>query len=471
MKTRRRAALAVAIVLGGGGALAIAAWPPALPVPVEREIVLEDVTLVNPGASRRAHQQILIQGGRIAAIGPSEKKGELPRYVLPGLIDMHVHLPPVLAPGLVDLFDFLFLAHGVTTIREVGSLDGEIFRIRREIEKGERPGPRIFACGRVLDGEPMAWPIAKSIRTRAEGEAAVAELVSLGADCVKVYEHIGAEALAGVREAAARRGLPVIGHLPEAAKLDAIPLSDVQHLCYTRCAALSPEEIEAFVVSSAEDGVAHTPTLVVSEGQLALAEYAAKATEAPYTAMPRFWREILWHPSFAGAFLRSPEVPDASFHAQRREALDSMKALVKRLHERGVRIHVGTDPIQPFVVPGASVRREMELLVEAGLSTEEALAAATSVAGETLGVADLGRLAVGAPADLLVLREDPTQDLQALGSLEMVVADGRVFTKEMLEDALEQQQRYLARTVIDLPLRLAARGAAAVARHSFSPAP
>lgn len=403
---------------------------------------------MTPGIGRVAHRRVVLGGGLIAAIEPSARSDTPERYVLPGLIDMHVHLPPRYAPGLVDLFDLLFLTHGVTTIREVGSLDGRAFALAR----AERVGPRIVACGPILDGDPASWPVARVVRTHAEGEIAVRDLAEHGGGCVKVYEGISADALSGIRSAAGALDLPVVGHVPFALPLADVPLDDVQHLCYPRCGSVSPEEIEAFVEGSAVRDVAHTPTLVVFEGQAHLAR-SARTADAPFDLMPRFWRDALWQ---------------RVVHEANADALALMQALVRRLHARGVRIHAGTDPIQAYVVPGASLHRELALLVGSGLSAEEALAAATSVAGESLGIEALGRLEVGAPADLLVLREDPTRDLAALDTIEAVVARGRLYPIETLRAALDEERRYFDRSVVDLPLRAVSYFGMEIARRSFA---
>lgn len=450
MTSRLRIALAAVATLG---AVAMPLWPRSPVVPHRDELTFEHVTLVTPGLSRIENQRLVVERGRIAAIEASADLGTARRYVLPGLVDMHVHLPPRLAPGLVDFFGLLFLVHGVTSIRDVGSLDGQGLEIASQIEAGERLGPRTFTCGRILDGDPPTFPVARVLRTGGEGEAAVRSLAARGASCVKTYEGISAPALSGVTRAAKASRLPVVGHIPSALSLADQPLDDVQHVCYPRCESSSPEEIEAFVHASAVRGTAHTPTLVAFEGQMLLASPDADGTRVrPYDLMPRFWREILWRP-----FVRNPN-PDA---------LRAMQELVRRLHALGVRIHAGTDPVQPFVVPGASLHRELELLVGAGLSTDEALAAATWVAGDSLGVAGLGRLEVGAPADLLVLREDPTRGLDALGTIEHVIAGGRAYPIETLQAELERARRYFERPIVDLSFRAVARLGFEIVRRSL----
>jgi len=438
-----------------------AARPPA--------IVLDGVTLLTPGLARLEHRRIVVRGDRIAEISGSSRPAETGgRFVLPGLIDMHVHFPPRIPATLVDLWSTLLLLHGVTTIREVGSLDGSGFALRRQIARGDRIGPRIFACGPVLDGDPPTWPIARAVTSAAEAERLVEELFARGADCIKVYDGLPAELRAATRSAAQRRGLPLVGHMPRGGGWEEHGLDDIQHLCHPRCGDLADEDLAELVRRSAQDGVAHTPTLVVLAGQALLYAFAAQVDAHPYRLLPRFWREALWHPDRAIGFVPAPAGHDVALREQKRAAVEGMERLVRRLHEGGVRLHVGTDPIQPFVVPGASVHRELELLVESGLDVEEALAAATWVAGESLGKPGLGRLEVGAPADLIVLREDPTRKLANLLTIEAVVADGRWYPVEALRSALKTEQSYFERAAVDLPLRALAHGAMRISRSSYA---
>jgi imidazolonepropionase-like amidohydrolase len=139
---------------------------------------------VTPGLARVEHRRLIADGGRIVAIEPSSQSSAPHRYLLPGLIDMHIHLPPRFAPGLVDLFGSLLLMHGITAIREVGSIDGQAFALARQIEEGRRPGPRVAPCGPVLDGDPPGWPIAQVIHDRGEGESVTRDLAARGARCI-----------------------------------------------------------------------------------------------------------------------------------------------------------------------------------------------------------------------------------------------------------------------------------------------
>jgi imidazolonepropionase-like amidohydrolase len=180
-------------------------------------------------------------------------------------------------------------------------------------------------------------------------------------------------------------------------------------------------------------GIALTPTLVALERLSRSDDHAALSAEPDAQLLPRVYRDVVWASSGRLA---------AEDYAAMRDALEAEKRLLRRLHEAGARIHMGTDVLVAFVVPGASMHRELALFVDAGLTPEQAWAIATRGNGESLGVAGLGRLAAGAPADLLVFREDPTRDLRALSTLEAVVARGRLYPRHALEAQLARYRRY-----------------------------
>ena len=135
--------------------------PPVVMVP-SQGVILTDVNIVNPGRERLDRQTLVVEGDQISRISQGELQGSVGignqgyagAYVLPGLIDMHVHIPPPTR----ELVSLLFLAHGVTTIRETSDADGTTWRARERIQNGKAPGPRIFASGPVLDGGPPFLP-------------------------------------------------------------------------------------------------------------------------------------------------------------------------------------------------------------------------------------------------------------------------------------------------------------------------
>jgi imidazolonepropionase-like amidohydrolase len=114
-----------------------------------------------------------------------------------------------------------------------------------------------------------------------------------------------------------------------------------------------------------------------------------------------------------------------------------------------VALHTGTDTLIAFVVPGASLHRELRIWVDAGLTPERALAAATGESAAALGVPGLGTLRAGAPAELVIFREDPTRSLDALDSIAGVVRDGRLYTREALDAQLARYRAHFDAAAYD----------------------
>lgn len=459
------------------GLLWIVVKPPALAVPRQTGLVLSNVTVVNPGLDRREHQTLTLRGSRIVSIVDADER---PReagpfsgaFVLPGLIDMHVHYPPAIAVGQIELFSLLFLAHGVTTVRECGSIDGTILRTRHRTANGAFAGPRIFACGPILDGDPPFWPGARVVHDAHEGHEAVEDLARAGVDCIKVYENLSGDALAAARAAAAEHRLPVIGHVPQRVSFEASGLAEVEHFegivhrkaLVRDLADLVAANVEAWRgVDSAEmdrivrvsinQQIAHTPTLVSLEHNSHAYNYLGQLAGPTPRLLPRFWRDVVWNPLYQPRFRNLSRDDWEGFG----EVAVKVKALVRRHHEAGAMVFVGTDTgSNPFVVPGASLYEELHHFVKTGFRPEEAWAAATRLPGATLPEAMLGTLREGAPADLLVFRRDPTRDLAALSTLEAVISQGRYYPKRLLDQALVRSREHFDAPLYDfVTMRLA----------------
>jgi hypothetical protein len=312
-----------------------------------------------------------------------------------------------------------------------------------------------------VDGEPPLWKNTLVARNPEEGTRAVETLAARGYDCVKAYNELDAPTLAAIREAAHARGLPVIGHVPRRVPLEEARLDDVQHLTGVPLPSdvelrfphrlrdfetLDDARLERVIEASLANGSAHTPTLVTID-RLIHSEQLAALLELPeLRLLPRFYREVVWSPQGGNRVAREL---DAEGFAIWRRAFAAMQRTLRRMGERGVRLHTGTDTLIAFVVPGASLHRELRLWVEAGFSPEEVLRASAHDSAADLGVPGLGELRPGAPAELLILREDPTQSLTALDTIAGVVRDGRLYTREMLDAQLARYRRHYDGTLYD----------------------
>ncbi|MGO9605855.1 MAG: amidohydrolase family protein [Candidatus Binataceae bacterium] len=453
--------------------LGVAAWltirfslkPPRPLETPERSFVLTGVTIVNPGLNRLKGKTLVVKDGRILKVedvAPADAGIVAARYagyyVLPGLIDMHVHTPPL--PANVDrqFFYLQYLVNGVTTIRDMGN-SGFLLRDRAETAEGKVAGPRIFTCGPYLDGDPPVWEFSRVVRNQADADRIVDRLATHGADFVKVYDRLTPEALAAIESAARRHNLPVAGHVPETVAFENAHIDDVQHLTgvpviplqlykdvtslYAARAkgwqAVDDKRIKFIVDTSLKQNIAHTPTIVSNDRISRLYDFNQQMVDPVASVLPVWYPQQVWPAYLTG----TGGVPDELQQAMRvmHGQIPKMKLVVRRLHEAGVTVHLGTDTLNPFVVPGESFHEEMRNFADSGYTPEQVWQAATRGNGESLPMPDLGVLKEDAPADFLIFKNDPTKDLDAFDSLEAVVVDGRFYFREQLDDAILRYNR------------------------------
>jgi hypothetical protein len=456
-------------------------------VPMDREVVL-------------ARQTVVVEDGLIVAAGPAEQI-EVPagaeridgrgKFLLPGLADMHVHL---VAPEHHRSLALLFVANGVTTVRNMWG-NPEVLALRRSIEAGELPGPRIFTSGPVTDGEPPVYPTARIVTTPAEAEAAVRSDVEAGYDAVKVYSNLGAREYNALSAAADRLQIPVWGHVPDEVGLEAAfgagqtsvehlqgyllalqaegsPLARVPRGRVDETAGLAHVDLDrlpSLVRATAEAGVWNTPSLVVHQA-IVTPEQAVRLEQQPAMRYVPPGIHAMWQPIRTG-WLRS-------FSGDDYERYRQLNALMMRvtgaLHEGGARLLLGTDAPNPYVVPGFAVHAELHNFVAAGLTPFEALATATSAPAEFLG-AGFGVIAVGRSADLLLLNRNPLEDVANAEDRAGVMVRGVWFSEADLQHRLaamlerfDREALPLAAYTGDVPRieALLSRGAAVNVRDS-----
>lgn len=473
--------------------LGLYAWaaltPPSGPSPRYTSFTLENVTLVAPGVGRLEGRSLGVRDGVIAGLGGAGSVGigtTLDRYagafVLPGLINLHTHLPPATPLQLTRYFGLLYLAHGVTTVRDAGDIDGTALPAARQaFELDRRAGPRLFTSGPFIAGGTPRWSNVIVVESRAAVRAAVAQIKADGYDGVKSYEDLSVELVHEVKAATAEAGLLLIGHVPTALAFEEALIPDTMHFLgvpqprhvrrdhvFNRMAdwdEVDDARLEAIVRTSLEHGIANTPTLVVTEGILGYRDYEASRLAPDAQLMPRMFRDVVWSPLEGLAIWRGLG-PEQLARLERARA--KKLELTRRLYAAGAELRIGTDTQQPFVVPGAGLHREMELFVEAGVPVEDVWAMATRRAGEALRQPTLGAIGLDAPADLLIFRQDPTRDLAALDSLEAVISQGRLYTRADLDAAVAAFQRHFDGLLVDqLSVSLTRRLLARAVKRDF----
>lgn len=448
-------------------------------------IAITDVTVIPmTGNAATPGQTILIRRGRIASIGPSPA-AVVPRdaavvdgrgkYVIPGLWDMHVHNA---REGRARYFWPLFLAHGVTGVREMGSYLDTLLHWRRALERRPASGPRVVWSSPMLDGAPASWTHAIPLTSAAQARVTVDSMHGLGFDFVKVYERLPRETYLAVAEQARRKGIPFAGHLPDA--VDPVTAAEagqrsIEHgsgiyvACIPGAAALldsvrhslgdagggarrehtlaslllggpDPAACDRVLAALVANGTAVTPTLTVQRS------YAMPDTSLRHDPRARFAPPELvarWV-SDATATLERKRPDRRDFDAA---MFRRFVEFVGRMHRAGVTILAGTDASdEPFVYAGSSLHDELELLVSAGLSAHDALAAATARPAELLGAAgSLGTIQAGKLADLVILDADPLADIANTRRIHAVVSRGRLLAPADIAALLDAAQAEAAR--------------------------
>lgn len=443
------------------------------------DLAIVDAAIVDvEGGEVLPNRTILVDGNRIAAVGPSAEL-EAPdgaavvdaagRYVIPGLWDAHVHS----AAGVSWHFPLL-VAHGVTSVRNLHTTVDTALEltssIKRRIASDELLGPRFLANGPIIDGPPPSWPGTVVAGTPEEGRAAVDSLADGGADFIKVYDNLRPEVYEAIMAAARERGIPVDGHVPmlvpseEAAAAGQRTMEHTSGItmgCSTAADSLRTEFrglLQRMPTMSAPDPVMGFFTLVRAAGatrDLELCERTARSyAENEVAVVPTLilrardpaglvadsTRMALLPPDVRGIWAGMVAGGPSPIAAVMEGAEWTAPGNTRLLHEAGVPVLAGTDLGNPFLIPGLSLHKELSLLVnEAGLTPLDALRAATITPARTFGLADsLGVVAVGKLADLVLLRENPLADVAATRSVEGVVLNGRWLDRGALDGLLAE---------------------------------
>ncbi len=372
---------------------------------------------------RKAHA-VIVEGERVAGVAPV---GSLPEAMevqrldgctlLPGLIDCHTHLSDWMLPA--------FLAAGVTAVRDTGNDLAWILRRRERTRADPMAGPDILCCGPLLDGSAAFWPqIGRPHADAAAIRRSVDEMAERGADAVKLYVHLTPEQIGAAATQADRRGLPLLAHLGPSVDLAtavSAGVREVQHL--TGCVhhvdgwRTNVDQVAASAASLAKAGVAQCPTLVVWDRLCRLND----------TAFRHDRRDRWVHPEIAAVWQRFPHrAGEVADRLDRQRSVNTMKRVLGALAGAGCTVVAGSDAPFPHLVPGFSLHDELSLLVDAGLEPSAALASATSVAADHLGLADSGRIRPGSLADMVAVAGSPIDDICVLSDIRLVLRRGRV---------------------------------------------
>jgi len=248
-------------------------------------LVFTHVTVIDAtGAPVQPDMTVVITKGRITALGktgtitiPPEAQvvDATGKFLIPGLWDMHVHIASDANPGGKETCLPLFIANGVTGVRDMGGDLDALQQWRREIAQGTLVGPRIVAAGPMLDGPMPAWPNSLAVATAPEGRAAVVALKQQGADFVKVQSLLPREAYFAVAEEAKKQGLPLAGHVPDAvsaAEAAEVGQQSMEHLFGVPLGNEHNATATALFASFVKNNTWHCPTLILTRSRTFLEE-------------------------------------------------------------------------------------------------------------------------------------------------------------------------------------------------------
>ena len=442
----RRAAVCALLSLAAAPALA-----------QERVTAFIDVTLIPMDRERSVpHQTVVIRGDRIAAIGPAERvvvpegaqrvdgKG---KYLIPGLAEMHAHIPGAKAPGsYVEQVLFLYGTGGITTIR--GMLgDPRHLELRDRAARNELVSPTIYAAGPSLNGTSLPTPDS-AVRAVEEQKAA-------GYDLLKIHPGLTLEVFDAVVRTAHRVGIRFAGHVPAEvglARAIEAPYWSIEHLDGYVEAMIRPDspvpasesalfgmnlgehldqsKLPALVRATRAAGVWNVPTQVLMENLIAVP--AAELARRPELRYVPDSTVAKWTETRNTIMQETGSTP-----ASARAMLETRRRLIRELHKAGAGLLLGSDAPQVWNVPGFSTHRELEALVAAGLTPWQALETGTRNVARYFGtMKDTGTIEPGKRADLVLLDADPLADIRNTTRRAGVMLRGRWLSQGEIEARL-----------------------------------
>jgi imidazolonepropionase-like amidohydrolase len=433
-----------------GLALTVFAAPPAPAEAPRRTLALVGGMLLDGhGGPPLHHAAVVIEGERIAAVGPASEVS-VPegatvvdtrgRVMLPGLIDLHVHLiilghgdyarwdPWIAKNGLVEQVMEIsakqLLMAGVTSAVDLGGTLAESLRVRDRIARGEIPGPRMWMAGpwitRDLGDYSDALPTQILVDTPGEAARAVDRLADAGVDVIKAYVGLRREHYEAIAAAAHRRKLAVHAHVYDPEDVRNALEAGIDVLAHAGSAGTPPyppELVRAIAVRG-------TPVVVTAAHRVFV--YPATLAFPERIEDPRLARDF---PPFL-----HEEVMDSlrnfqrlSYFATTDREMAYGPASLRQWLDAGVVLGMGTDSGTPLNFHTEALWREIKAHVDLGMPPQRAISAATRGNARILGRGgELGTIEPGKLADVIVVDGDPLFDITALAHVEVVVQGGAV---------------------------------------------
>ncbi len=402
-------------------------------------------------------QTVMVRNGRIESIRPSSNRkisSEATvidcrgKYMMPGLAEMHAHIPPINDIESMKKVLMLFLANGVTTIR--GMLGHPMhLELRKKVEAGSIPGPTIITSGPSFNGNSVTSP--------EQGAQMVKEQKKMGYDFLKLHPGLTREEFLSISKAAYKEGIPFAGHVS----------FDVGVWLAISSGYTTIDHMDGFI-EALVPGIEHMREETLGLFGMFVAEYADTSKipalmtalkenniwVVPTEALSQRWFSPLRLPeemaaepemvymdkkTVAGWIQTKKNLMANPAYDQEKMVgfMELRKKLIRAMNNKGVGILLGSDAPQVFDVPGFSVHQELRYYYDAGLSPYEALKTGTFNIGRFLKRDDIGIVRVGAVADLVILDANPLESIENTRKIAGVMKAGKWYSREFLNEQLE----------------------------------
>ncbi len=438
-------------------------------------LIITHVNVVDVAAGTiQPDMEVAMENGRIMSVGKVTKISvPHPRivravdghgkYLIPGLWDMHVHVMfGDWIPGSKEVSLPLFVANGVTGVRDMGGNLDTLLAWREEIAAGTLIGPHMVIAGPMLDGPKPRFPDSVQLTSPEQARKAVDDLKARGVDFIKVQSFILRDEYFAVVEEAKKQNLVLVGHVPDvirASEASDAGQKSIEHLtgvfegCSTReddflKGPKTPKQFldsydetrcKALIAQFARNHTWQVPTLVWERGQW-LVDVTDFSNWPDIKYAPQSWQKKSW-PTFTKSIIAELDTDPV---AARRQFVQKELEMVNAMLKAGVQFMAGTDTAAAVaVLPGSSVHTELEYFVEAGFTPAESLRTATLNPAIFLGEeADRGTVAQGKIADLVLLNANPLEDIHNIRKISAVIMNGRLFDRAELDKMLSQIAAY-----------------------------
>lgn len=447
------------------------------------DLLIKNVNIVDiEGDSVLNSQYVLIRQDTIFAIGdetldgqynPTETIDGEGKFLMPGLWDNHVHFGGAEYIDENDQLLPLYLAFGVTTVRDAsGDISLEVLKWRDEINEGNRIGPKILTSGPKIEGIESIWPGDLEVGSSEELDLALDSLEKLKVDFVKITDNtMKPELFLEAIEKATARGWSVSGHIPVALTLDQASKAGqktVEHLGYMLRAStpkeseisagrasgkLTAQEANALQAETLNDSVAMenfrqlasqgtgvVPTLLISYNIAYLDENEFENDTILNYLGPKLKESYQWRIQ-----RMANDTPEDK--QNRKNGFEATARLLPMIQKSGMKIIAGTDAgfLNTYDYPGLAIHLELQKLVEYGLTPREALIASVINGPGYFGVEkDYGAVKVGKIANLLLLNSNPLEKIESTLDIDGVIKEGVFYSRSTLDQMLAEIKKWVA---------------------------